>query len=234
MAKYGQYCPVAQALELVGDRWTLLIIRDMLTGTQHFNDLQRGLPGLSRGLLSQRLKQLQAFGLVEKQITDSGRQSTAYCLTDAGRDLNGIIHAFLVWGTKWAFGDPSIEQLDPLLLMWWIHNRVNRDRLPEDRTVVQFDFYGAKSDTFWLVLTPDNVDLCITDPGYDINLLVRADLSTFFKVWLGRITYQQAVDSEQVHVDGLPTLTRAFPDWFAWSPASSVVSAYQAQRELSP
>jgi DNA-binding HxlR family transcriptional regulator len=230
MSKYGQYCPVAQALEILGDRWTLLIIRDMLTGTRHFNDLERGLPGISRALLSQRLQGLAEAGVVEKQIHHAGRQSTEYHLTPAGRALEGVIYSLLMWGATWAFGDPSPDQLDPLLLMWWMRNRVNVDLLPEGRTVIQFDFCGAKSVTYWLILMREDVTLCLTDPGYEINVLVTADLATFFQVWLGRIPYSEAIRGCGVRVEGIPRYARAFPNWFLWSPAAEVVRAVEAQK----
>lgn len=230
MSKYGQYCPVAQALEILGERWTLLIIRDMLTGTRYFNDLERGLPGLSRALLAKRLRQLQQAGLVEKRFNDEGRNTTEYHLTQPGQELEAVIGALLVWGSAWAFGDPSEEQLDPLLLMWWLRNRVNVECLPEDRITVQFDFHGAKSETYWLVLARGDVNLCLTDPGYEINVLVTSDLAVFFKLWLGRIDYQEATRHHDVRVEGIPRLVRAFPDWFAWSPAApSVRAARMAQ-----
>lgn len=225
MAKYGQYCPIAQALELIGDRWTLLIIRDMLTGTQHFNDLERGLPGISRALLAKRLRQLQDAGIVEKQIRNAQRRSTEYHLTQSGNELQDVIGALLMWGAKWSFGDPTMEQLDPLLLMWWICGRINRDQTPDDRTVIQFDFFGAKRETYWLMITTEDVAICLTDPGFEINVLVTADLATFFKIWLGRMQYQEAITTPNLSVDGNPHLIRAFPDWFAWSHAAPVVSA---------
>lgn len=225
MSKYGQYCPVAQALDILGDRWTLLILRDMLTGTRHFNDLERGLPGLSRGLLWKRLQQLEAAGLIEKRINDSGRQTTEYHLTQAGKETQGVINSLLVWGAAWAFGDPSAEQLDPLLLMWWMHNHVNTGQLPEGRVVIQFNFHGAKTDTYWLVLSAADVTICLTDPGYEINIWVTTDLAVFFKLWLGRITYYEALNSYGVRIEGIPEMVRAFPHWFTWSPAAPVVRA---------
>ncbi len=225
MSKYGQYCPVAQALEILGDRWTLLIIRDMLAGTTHFNDLERGLPGISRGLLAKRLFQLQAAGIIEKQFHASGRQTTEYCLTQAGRELEAVIGSLLVWGATWAFGDPAPDVLDPLLLMWWMHDRVNTDQLPDGRTVVQFDFHGAENCAYWLILTRADVTLCMTDPGYGINVLVTADLATFFKIWLGRISFDEALADYDVRVESVPALIRAFPNWFAWSLAAPAVRA---------
>jgi DNA-binding HxlR family transcriptional regulator len=225
MPKYGQYCPVAQALDIIGDRWTLLIIRDMLTGTQHFNELERGLPGISRPLLAKRLRQLQDAGLIEKRINDTGRQSTAYCLTQSGQALHGVIDALKVWGEDWAFGDPSPEQLDPLLLLWWMHKRVRHENLPDERIVVQFNFYGAANETYWLVLSKADATICLTDPGYEVNVLVTADLAAFFKLWLGRIDYYEAVNGPDICVEGIPRYIRAFPQWFAWSPAAGAIRA---------
>ena len=225
MSKYGQYCPIAMALEVLGDRWTLLIIRDMLTGTRHFNDLERGLPGISRSLLSKRLRQLEAAGVVAKRVNDMGRRTTEYELTQAGAELEQVIGALLTWGSQWAFRDPTADQLDPLLLMWWMRGRVNTDDLPDHRVVVRFDFSGAEVVTYWLVLAKTDVTVCLTDPGYDTDLLVTADVAVCFKLWLGRISYDEAVQNWNLSVEGVPRLVRAFPGWFAWSPAAEVVRA---------
>ena len=132
MNKYGQYCPMAMATEILGDRWTLLIVRDLLSGMQHFNDLERGLPGISRGLLSERLHRLERVGVLEKHSHGKGRK-TEYYLTDAGWELKGVINSLTIWGAKWAFGEPTEDQLDPILLMWWVRNRIEQDQLPQDR-----------------------------------------------------------------------------------------------------
>jgi DNA-binding HxlR family transcriptional regulator len=217
MAGYGQYCPVAHSLDILGDRWTLLIIRDLMLGVHHFNDLERGLPGISRALLSKRLRQLQANEIIEKRVHRFGRQKTEYHLTDAGRDLEEVVFSLMTWGTKWAFDEPKPDELDPVLLMWWLHRNVNTAHLPEERVVAQFDFYGAESMSFWLLLSRQDVTLCITDPGFDINVLVTADLATFYKLWGGRLTYRDAVESQRVRVEGIPRFIRAFPEWFAWN-----------------
>lgn len=229
MSKYGQYCPVARALEILGDRWTLLIIRDMLTGTRHFNDLKRGLPGLSTGLLSKRLRQLEYAGIIEKRVFELGRQNTEYHLTPAGQALEPVIGALLGWGAAWAFGDPSPDELDPLLLMWWMHDHIDRAQLPDHRVVIQYDFHGAKTETYWLVLAREDVTVCLTDPGYEVDVLVDTDLAVFFKVWLGRIDYREAIGEYGLRVTGVPRLTRAFPRWFTWSPAAPAVRAVRAQ-----
>jgi DNA-binding HxlR family transcriptional regulator len=216
MTKYGQFCPVAKALEILGDRWTLLIVRDMLAGTKHFNDLERGLPRISRAILASRLRQLQQSGIIEKRLNDSGRQTTEYLLTQAGQELMNVIGSLAVWGEAWAFAEPTPEELDPVLLMWRMRNGVIVEQLPESRIVVQYDFHGAAAVSFWLILTTEDVTLCLTDPGYETDVLVTADLAAFFKLFMQRMSYQEALNDYDISVEGIPSLTRAFPNWFGW------------------
>ena len=227
MYKYGQYCPIAKAVEILGDRWTLLIVRDLLTGTCHFNELERGLPGISRGLLAERLRRLERMELVEKVDLANGRKRTAYYLTEAGQELQSVVNSLLVWGARWAFEEPEEDELDPVLLMWWMRSRVCVDQLPEQRVVVRFDFQGAKYETFWLLLSKEDVSICLTDPGFDLDLLVTADLSAFFQIWLGRLTFEEAVQAGTVEVDGIPALADALPNWLAYSLAAPAVREAQ-------
>ena len=227
MYKYGQYCPIAKAVEILGDRWTLLIVRDLLTGTHHFNELERGLPGISRGLLADRLRRLQRLELVEKVELENGRQRTAYYLTQAGQELKTVVDSLLVWGARWAFEEPEEDELDPVLLMWWIRGRVRQDQLPDEQVVVRFDFQGPKPETFWLLLNRTDVSICLTDPGFDLDLWVTADLAAFYQVWLGRLTFAEVLAAKQVIVDGIPALAEALPNWFAYSLAAPAVRAAQ-------
>jgi DNA-binding HxlR family transcriptional regulator len=220
MWTYGQYCPLAHALEVLGDRWTMLIIRDLMKGIRHFSELERGLPGISRGLLAKRLRQLERAGVIEKRA-GTGRNSTEYHLTPAGHELEEAIHALWQWGKEWVFGEPSLEELNSPLLMWRMHKEVITDHLPGERVVIQFDFYGAETSSYWLVLNADDVSLCLTDPGFGVNALVEADLITFFKVWAHRISYAEALETNQLTIEGAPHLVRAFPRWFEWAGAPS-------------
>ena len=223
MRAYGQYCPVAKAAEVLGDRWTLLIVRDLMgVRERHFNDLARGLPGISRSLLAQRLQQLEREGIVERHAGGKGRV-TEYQLTVAGQEIQQIIGAMLEWGAQWAFGEPDETDLDPVLLLWWIRRGTRLDRLPPQRTVVQFDFQGARTGTYWLLMEPSDVSVCLKHPGFDIDLLVTADIAALYQVWLGRMSFAEALRDKSVRVDGLPALERAFPTWFAWSPAADAV-----------
>jgi DNA-binding HxlR family transcriptional regulator len=230
MNKYGQYCPVAMATEILGDRWTLLIVRDLLTGVRHFNDLERGLPGISRGLLSDRLRRLQQTGVLEKHSHGKGRK-TEYRLTPAGKELQEVVHALMVWGARWAFDEPTEEQLDPLLLMWWMRNRVRQEQIPGERVVIQFDFLHDKKETYWLILTPGDVSVCLTYPGFEPDVIVTTELATFFQVWLGRISYHEALETNAIQVDAIPALARGFPTWFAWSLAAPAVRSATLDRK---
>jgi DNA-binding HxlR family transcriptional regulator len=219
------------ATEILGDRWTLLIVRDLLSGVSHFNDLERGLPGISRGLLASRLRRLEECGVITKKSEGRGRKSL-YRLSAAGEDLRAVISDLTIWGAKWAFGEPREDQLDPILLMWWIRQRVRHDQIPTHRIVIQFDFTHRKLETYWLILDKDDISVCLTHPGFDPDILVSADLPTFFQLWLGRVTYEEATASHAVRVDAMPRYLRAFPDWFAWSLAAPAVREVTQNRTM--
>lgn len=230
MFKYGQYCPVARAAELLGDRWTLLIVRDLLTGSQHFSELKRGLPGIPKALLADRLRRLQDAGVIEKHHISEGRKTTRYHLTPAGEELQVVIQSFLTWGARWSFGEPDPEELDPLLLLWWMRGRVHVDRLPQDRVVIEFDFRGADDGYYWLVLTPSDVSVCLQHPGYEVDVTVTADLAAYYQVWLGTLSFADAGSTRRITVEALPDLARDFPNWFAWSAAADAVRAAMRNR----
>jgi DNA-binding HxlR family transcriptional regulator len=225
MYRYGQYCPIAKALEVVGDRWTLLIVRDLLTGTTQFNELERGLPGISRALLAERLRRLQRLGIVERSVVDSGRSRSTYRLTRAGTELHAVLDALLVWGAAWAFEAPTPEDLNPLLLLWWMRGRVCVAELPEQRVVIQFDFHGPRRETYWLVLTRADTSICLTHPGFESDVLVTADLAACFEIWLGRVGLDEALCDGRMVIDAAPILAQAFPRWFLGSLATPAVRA---------
>ena len=224
MNKYGQYCPVARAVEILGDRWTLLIVRDLLGGARSFTELERGLPGISKALLTERLKRLQGVQVIERQSMP-GQRRTSYALTQGGWELAPLIEMLTQWGARWAFGEPQPSELDPLLLLWWMHDRVFREELPAQRVVVEFDFLEVRPERYWLVLQPEDVSVCIQHPGYEIDMLVTARLAAFYQVWLGRVSFGDALRSQQIELDGLPAFIRGFPAWFALSPIAGIVRA---------
>lgn len=218
MEPYGQYCPFARAIEIIAHRWTLLIIRELLAGIHRFNDLDRGLPGISRPLLAERLRHLERAGVVERRAARDGK-AVGYYLTVAGQELGGVVDSLGRWGAKWALGDPRPGELDAGLLLWRMRRRINLDQLPAERIVVRFDFHGGRRPRpQWMVFEKQEVSVCMTDPGYDTNLYVRADLGAFHKVWFGRRTWAEALGDGEIEIDGPPALARAFPGWLQWSP----------------
>jgi DNA-binding HxlR family transcriptional regulator len=232
MHPYGQYCPVARAAEILADRWTLLIVRELLADVRHFNELERGLPHMSRTLLAERLRRLEQMRVLERRATSRGRP-TEYRLTAAGRELQQIIDQFGEWGARWAFGPPRPNELDPITLLWWMRRRVAADRISRPRVVIQFDFRRAPQQSYWLLIEPNDVSVCLKDPGFDVDVIVTSDVMTFYQVWLGRLSLVNAVRRKLVHLDGAPTDIRAFPNWFTWSPMADSVRAALADRRTS-
>ena len=222
MQKYQQYCPVARASEIVADRWTPLILRELVLGSHRFNDIERGLPGISRSLLASRLRDLEDAGVVERLPRPQSKVAE-YHLSEAGLELKPVIEALGAWGVRWAFGEPTLDELDAGLLVWKIQQRVDRERLPERRTVVEFDFSGPKGRRVWLLLERREVSVCVTPPGFDSDLVVRADLAFFYRVWFGHIEYDAAIRCGGVVVDGPPALAKQFPRWLLWSPMARFV-----------
>ena len=232
MFKYHQYCPVARACEILADRWTPLIVRELLFGSRHFNELQRGLPGISRSLLVARLRHLEDRGVIERH-TGARPNVTEYILTEAGSDLMDVITHLGTWAIKWVFANPNPDELDPALLLWKMHQRVDHREFPPGRTVVQFDFAGRTGRRLWLVLEPGDVSACLKPPGFDSDLIVRAEVSALYRVWAGLIDYQVAVGRGEVALHGPPALVRAFPRWFMWSPLVDIARACREGRRAS-
>ena len=229
MQKYQQYCPVARASEILADRWTPLIVRELILGSHRFNEIERGLPGISRSLLSSRLRDLEEAGVVERLPRPQSR-TREYHLSEGGRDLKAVIEALGAWGVRWAFGDPKPEELDAALLVWKIHQRINRELLPETRTIVEFDFTGPRGRRVWLLLERREVSVCVTPPGFDSDLIVRADLALFYRVWLGHVEYHAAIRCGSVVVEGAPVFAKQLPRWLMWSPMACFVRQREALR----
>jgi len=232
MEPYGQYCPIARGAEVFADRWTPLIIRELLADTHRFNDLERGLPGISRPLLAKRLRQLQQVGVVRRCARANGKWAE-YRLTPAGQDLDHVVKALGHWGIRWAFGEPRKGEQDPALLLWWMRKRINRRLLPSHRVVVRFDVGGSKRQRLWLMLERREVSVCLKDPGFDVDLIVTAHVADLFRAWLGRVSLKEALRDRLICVDGVPALVRAFPQWLQLSHLADAVQA-EARRSSTP
>lgn len=210
---YGQFCPVALGAEMFAERWTPLILRELLNGGHRFNDLHRGLPRISRALLAQRLASLERAGLLQR------RTGPEYHLTEAGLALRPVIDALGHWGYRFAATELHAEHLDAGLLMWFLRRRLRTENVPARRTVVQFQFRPrGNSPTFWLVMRPSETDLCTTDPGHGVDLYVDAELSAMAHVFLGRLSLRSALRDGRVELEGPAGLRKAFPTWIGISP----------------
>jgi DNA-binding HxlR family transcriptional regulator len=215
MRSYAQYCPVAKATEILGDRWTLLIVREMLGGASGFNELQRGLPGISRSVLTDRMRWLERAQVIERRTGPRGR-TLGYRLTPAGRDLQPVLQAIGEWGATWSFTEPRPEELDPDLLIVWMARHVDRNRLPPNRTVVQFDFRDPER-RYWMVLERSDVSVCLKHPGFHVDLDVIVDTTTLYRVYLGQAELRDAIRARRLTMSGPRTLQRGFGLWFTWS-----------------
>lgn len=214
---YGQYCPFALAVELLCQRWTLLVVSRLIDGCSRFNEIRRGVPQISPSLLSKRLSELERAGLIETRKATSGG-GREYLLTQAGRDLEPIIDGLAVWGQQWA-RDMVDDDLDPAFLVWSMHLRLDTDALPPGRTVVEFEFTGAPSDLsrFWLVQRDGEVEMCLKDPGLDVDLAVRSDLRLFVEAWRGFRDLRREIRSGRIELHGPRELRKAFPRWLRLS-----------------
>ena len=230
MTSYGQFCPVAKATEIVGEKWTMLILRELLLGTCRFNDFQRSLSRMSPTILAKRLKHLEERGIiVRKQL--SGQKGYEYRLTPAGKELEPLIETLAVWGMRWARGQMSDDELDVELLMWDIHRRILTQHLPDGQTVLCMSFNDLdKHKTWWLVIDGDEVDLCTEDTGKDVDLYVTTKLRTMVEIWEGDADLKKAIRDDRVTAIGDKSLIRTMPDWFGLCFVSHVRPAAPAAR----
>lgn len=207
-------------MELLDERWTLLVVRELLSGSEHFNELRRGLTRMSPSLLSRRLQQLVRAGVVERQVEGN---DVRYRLTRAGQELRPVVEALGAWGIRW-IGELGDEELDPKLLLWDMHRNIDHEAVPSGRTVVQFRFRDVPSDLrdWWLVINEDDTDVCDADPGYDVAVTVAGSLRGMVEVWRGDRTWSSALRTGALEVSGPEDLRRAVPGWFTLSGFASV------------
>lgn len=216
MKGYGQFCPLALASEIVGERWTPLVLRELILGERRFNDIHRGVPRMSPALLSRRLKSLERAGIIERERC-GGR--TEYALTEAGTELAPAMESLALWGKRWLPATLSDDNADPDLVMWDMHRRMNHAQMPDTRTVIQFEFTDQpiSKRLRWIVGDASGVDLCITDPGFDVDVFVSTDSRTVTLVWYGDMLLRRAMADGKIEVHGPRHLCDAFPLWLQFN-----------------
>ena len=240
MKGYGQFCPVAKGAEVFAERWTPLLLRELLCGSTHFNDLHRGVPLMSRTVLSQRLRRLEQMGVVKRE---SGAQGPEYHLTEAGKSFAPIIKELGEWGQRWFRSTFNRDELDVSLLLWDMRRGVKPEAFPPGRTSIQFDFpdQPASKRTWWLVCDHGEVDICPTDPGFEVGLYVTTDLRTMTRAWMGDVPLKSAIRSRAIGLNGRPELRQRFEQWLGLSAFAGIQDARRptekardsGQREVS-
>ena len=226
MTRYGQYCPIAKALELLAERWTLLIVRELLMGSRRFNDLRRGVPLMSPSMMSQRLKALAAGGIIVREQDFTGH-SHEYRLTDAGQELRTLVMQLGTWGQRWSRSRMTVDDLDASFLMWDIRRNLHVDKLPRDRVIIRFEFpdAGKGMKQWWLIVDEGEVDLCLGDPGHEVDVDISTSLRTMTQVWMGDMSLAQARAKGLLRISGPARLIRSVGSWLGASPFADVAPA---------
>jgi len=223
MKKFGQFCPLAQATQLLCERWTLLVVRELVAGSTRFSELQKGVPLMSPTLLSARLRQLTEAGVVSR----SGKKGKyIYELTEAGHELTPVVQLLGAWGHRWVPTSLVVEDLDASLLMWDMRRSVNPAAFPEHRIVVQFEYPDASkgAENWWLVSENGGIELCLNDPGGDVDIVIRSPLNSMTAVWTCQEGFADAVAKGEIEVFGDLQLIAKLPDWLQASGLSKLGS----------
>ena len=214
MVDYGQFCPVAKATELIGERWTILIIRELVLGTHRFSDFQRALSRISPSLLTKRLNDLEKAGIVIKKA-QHGRKGYEYFLTPAGRQLSPVIEHLATWGMRWARGQLTDSELDVDFLMWEIQRRLDTQALPDGETVLCFIFDElTQFKSWWVVVQDGEADLCTKNPGKDVDLYISSTVRTMVEIWEGDLELNSALRKKLIKPNGNSQLIKTLPEWF--------------------
>ncbi len=219
MKSYGQFCPLAQATQLLCERWTLIIVREFIAGSTRFSELQKGVPLISPTLLSTRLKQLVSSGVIE---TSGKKGNRCYTLTQAGKELRPIVELLGAWGHRWARSDLSSGDLDAGLLMWDMRRSVDASIFPQHRIVVQFEYPDAPQGAglWWLVSEKGEIDLCLNDHGYDVDIIISCSLKVMTEIWICERSFNDAAKKGDIKIMGDSQLSHKLQDWLRTSPLS--------------
>lgn len=211
MAGYGEFCPVSLASEIFARRWTPLIVRELLAGSTRFNDLRRGIPNITASVLSRRLDELAIAGIIERREDEMGMR---YILTPAGEELRPVVEQLGLWGRRWLPTEYREADLDPRLLVWDIHRNLRLDEI-HTRTLIELHFRDAptKYRSYWMIVTPEGAEVCLTHPGGDVDLHLSSDVRTLTNIWMGNATWASALRAGTLRLAGHDELRRALPRW---------------------
>ena len=230
MRSYGQFCPIAKAAELFCERWTPLIIRNLGAGAERFTDIHRGVPLMSATLLSQRLKQLEAEGLVTRTRGEGGRY-WLYRLTEAGAEFLPLVGALGAWGRRWTRRELAEGEIDLGLLIWGLEFSVDAGAFGSRRTVIELTFpdQPRHKRRFWFVNAGGAVELCLHDPGHEVDIWLSAPLPEMIRLYRGDLTLAAALREERLEAHGPRNLLGQLGGWLNPGPLAAIPPA-----EVSP
>ena len=211
--EYNQFCPIAKASEILGEKWTILIVRELLMGSTRFSGLQRGLGFISPTILTRRLAMLVERGLVyRKQIP--GQRGYEYFPTESCKELAPILSSIGHWGMRWARANLSDTDYDIHLLMLYLERSINPEKFPGNETVIHFRFSDIKDQpNWWIIVTGDKTDVCTSDPGKNVDVYFNTTVKTMTNVWMEQVSYRKAIAEEQLIVSGSKALTKNITNW---------------------
>jgi len=227
MRTYGQFCPVARASELLAERWTPIIIRNLLNGCQSFSEIRQGAPGIPTALLTKRLDTLERHGIIERERVPVGR-GWSYRLTQQGQELRAVCEAMGQWGARWLEVEPHHQ--DPAYVLWATTKLVDVGKLPDQTVVVRFELRDRPRDSYWLLLRKPTPELCSKGTGYVEDIIARTDAACLIDIHLKRTSYDEALRSGRLALEGPPKLTAAFTTWIRPSPYADIVPARPMDR----
>lgn len=216
---YGLYCPTSKACEVLMPRWTIQILGELWGGSTRFNEIKRGLPGISPTLLTRRLKEMQENGLLER-VEDQATGNIDYIRTDKAAELDTVLTELAKWAQRHIKAEIALEDRDADLLMWNVRRQINLDELPPKQCVMRFNFSDATSpaSTYWLITKPgETVELCASDPGFDVDLYIETEVTVMTGFYLGRRSFERAVEDKSFFMSGDPRLIKTFRKWFVFS-----------------
>jgi DNA-binding HxlR family transcriptional regulator len=220
MNGYSTYCPIAKAAEILTERWTLLLVRDLLLGARHFNDFRRSIPLITPAMLSKRLRTLEEVGIIKREVPDNASRFE-YRLTEAGRELNPFVEAAGAWGQRWARSKLPHGELHPSTLMWDIHRFLKTEHLPTGRTVLNVEFADLRTMRhWWLIVQAGEVDVCLDDPGFEVDIWIGCTLLTLTQVFMGDLSIAAAQATGLLSLSGNGRLIRNMSRWFGLMPFS--------------
>ncbi len=217
MTRYTDYCPIGTGVDVLGDRWTPLVVRELSVGSTGFNEIHRGIPRISRTLLSERLRTMARHGLVLREPASRGN-AVRYTLTDAGQALVPIVWAIGAWAARWQYADPTGDDYDGASLLWRMHQRADPTSLPTSRTVVHVVLTGIGGAEGWLDIDHDGITVCKEDQGKDVDLVLEADTGHMYRWLAGIVPFRELIATGQARLVGPSRLARAFPNWFTPAP----------------